>query len=72
MRSYFDQSCGSIRPQLYSVLPCTLLWPYSNRVYLVLATAQKKTADGGVIVEFEVVKLCDFLVIIIFLLFFVL
>ena len=23
----------------YSVLPCTLLWPYSNKVYLVLATA---------------------------------
>jgi len=40
VRSYFDQSCGSIRPQLYSVLPCTLLWPYSNKVYLVLATAQ--------------------------------
>ena len=39
VQSYFDQSCGSIRPQLYSFLPCTLLWPYSSKVYLVLATA---------------------------------
>ena len=31
-----------IRPQLYSVLPCTFLWPYSNKVYLVLATALNK------------------------------
>ena len=38
VQSYFDQSCGSIRRQLYSVLP-TLLWPYSSNVYLVLATA---------------------------------
>ena len=42
VQSYFDQSsCGSIRPRLYSFLPCTLLWPYSSKVHLVLATAQK-------------------------------
>ena len=42
VRSNFDQSCDSIRPQLYSVLSCTLFWPYSNTVYLVLAIAQTK------------------------------
>ena len=47
VRSYFDQSCGSIRPQLCSVLPCTLLWPYSNKVYLVLATALKKMGNAS-------------------------
>ena len=41
MQSYFDQSCGSIRPQLYSFLPCTLIWPYFSRVHLSLAIFQQ-------------------------------